>query len=35
MDLSGLAEVLADRWSVCLEPPERRTRPWTLRLSVD
>ena len=30
-----LADLLGERWPVSLEPPERRGRPWTLRLSAD
>jgi cytoplasmic iron level regulating protein YaaA (DUF328/UPF0246 family) len=30
----ALADILADRWPVRLEPPERPGRPWTLRLTA-
>lgn len=30
-----LADALAERWPVRLEPPERRGKPWTMTLSLD
>jgi hypothetical protein len=34
-DPQALSELLADRWPVRLEPPERDGKPWTMTLSVD
>ena len=34
-DPDALGEVLADRWPVRLEPPERRGNPWLLTLNVN
>jgi cytoplasmic iron level regulating protein YaaA (DUF328/UPF0246 family) len=34
-DPHELADLLADRWPVRLEPPERPGKPWTMTLSLD
>jgi cytoplasmic iron level regulating protein YaaA (DUF328/UPF0246 family) len=34
-DPPGLAEVLAERWPVSLDEPERPGRPWTVTLTTD
>lgn len=34
-DPPALADAIADRWPVCLEPPERPGKPWTMTLSID
>jgi cytoplasmic iron level regulating protein YaaA (DUF328/UPF0246 family) len=34
-DLQELSEVLAERWPVRLEPPDRRGKSWTMTLSID
>ena len=34
-DPAGLAEILAARWPVRLDTPERRGGPWTMTLSID
>jgi hypothetical protein len=34
-DPHQLAEVLADRWPVRLDAPERPGKPWSMTLSID
>jgi cytoplasmic iron level regulating protein YaaA (DUF328/UPF0246 family) len=34
-DPNALADVLAERWAVSLEPPPRPGRPWTMSLTAD
>ena len=34
-DPHQLAEVLADRWPVRLDVPERPGKPWSMTLSID